>query len=329
MGGIFIPWLTDASRLTGYPVIEVPGHRTRGNNGGMRALECVTGHHTADGPGEYPSLFIVRDGRADLRGSLAHLGLGRSGAVYVIAAGLCYHAGASAWAGFFDLNDESIGIEAESVGVRDDWTEEQRDCYPRLVASLLYFMRRDASRFAGHREVCLPKGRKIDPAFIDLNAFRDRVRWLLADPLIRIPRFSTPTIPAVATRQRSLTEDQTMRVETPWPTDPETAKRDWEARWVSYGVDPPKGWGGTGIVKLTFSAPGGWVHDCKWWRRRTPNANVGVPNEPHEPITAAIPGGAEQFQGLQREMFIPERCDELELLVSAPGGVHFSAYYEH
>lgn len=193
MSGIMVPWLADAARLTGYPVVECSGWRTRGH-GGFRVLEGVVGHHTADGPGEYPSLNIVTKGRADLAGPLCNYGLGRSGTVYVVAAGVAWHAGASAWAGFKDLNDEFLGIEAESAGTRDDWTPAQRDAYPRLVAAALFYMKRDASRFAGHKEVALPKGRKIDPAFVDLVAFRARVAELLGDPLHRIPK-GAPTAP--------------------------------------------------------------------------------------------------------------------------------------
>jgi hypothetical protein len=185
---IYVPWLTDAARLTGYPVVEVAGWRTRGH-GGMRVVEGVVAHHTADGPrGDYPSLNIVRDGRPDLRGPLSAYGLGRSGTIFVIAAGQSWHAGASAWAGYTDLNDEFLGIEAESVGNRDDWTAAQRDAYPRLAAAVLHFMRRGADRVAGHKEVCLPKGRKIDPAYWDMNAFRNRVAWMLEEPRNRIPR---------------------------------------------------------------------------------------------------------------------------------------------
>lgn len=198
MGGLFIPWLADAARLTGYPVVENAGWRTRGVPGSngqplpMRVCEGVVLHHTADGPtGDYPSLRVVRDGRSDLQGPLAHYGLARSGAIQVIASGLCYHAGASSWAGFSDLNDEFIGIEAEATGTTSDcWTDEQLDAYPRLVAAILYYLHRDASRAGGHKEVCLPRGRKIDPAFIDLNAFRAQVAHLLGDPLGRIPRFA-------------------------------------------------------------------------------------------------------------------------------------------
>lgn len=201
MRGILVPWLADAARLTGYPVVEVAGYKARGH-GGFRALEVVVGHHTADGPsGNYPSLNIVTKGRSDLPGPLCNYGLGRDGTVYVVAAGVAWHAGASRWAGFNDLNDESIGIEAEATGVTPDcWTAVQRDAYPRLVAACLHFMRRDASRFAGHKEVCIPKGRKIDPAYWDLNDFRARVAWLLADPLNRIPR-NAPAQPAPAPQE--------------------------------------------------------------------------------------------------------------------------------
>lgn len=198
---IFIPWLADAARLPGYPVVEVAGWRTRGH-GGMRVVEGVVAHHTA-GPstGNYPSLNVVTYGRTGLAGPLSQLGLGRDGTVYVIAAGLSYHAGASAWAGFTDLNDEFIGIEAESTGTHDDWTVAQRDCYPRLIASLLYYMKRSASRSADHKEVALPLGRKPDRAFWNSEASRQTVAYMLADPLNRIPRFANPPEEEIVTEE--------------------------------------------------------------------------------------------------------------------------------
>lgn len=270
--GIYIEWLADAARLTGYPVVEVGGWRGRGH-GGMRVGEGVTGHHTADGPaGDYPSLNIVRDGRAGLAGPLSQLGLGRSGTIYVIAAGLAYHAGASAWAGYLDLNDEFLGIEAESTGVRDDWTPQQRDAYPRLVAALLFYMRRDAGRFAGHREVCRPAGRKIDPAFWDLNAFRDRVEWLLGDPLRRIPRFATPP-------PRPFQEDDvqnfpisgTGRKVLICPTGDAAASSKRQA-WLSAAVLD-----GTGSIRVFAQGDQHGIHDW-WWNEQelatTPDNHV-------------------------------------------------------
>jgi hypothetical protein len=165
---VYIAWLADAARTTGYRVVEVAGWRSRGH-GAMRLVEGVVGHHTATparAGGDYPSLNVVTNGRSDLAGPLAHLGLGRDGTVYVIAAGVGWHAGASNWDGFVDLNDEFIGIEAESPG-DGTWTAAQRDCYPKLVGALLRYMNRPKERYAGHKDVCRPPGRKIDPAGID------------------------------------------------------------------------------------------------------------------------------------------------------------------
>ena len=189
--GVRATWLVDAARLTGYPVSEVAGWRGRGH-GDFRVLEGVVLHHTADGPtGIYPSLGVVHDGRAELAGPLANLGLGRDGTIFVIADGVGWHAGASTWAGFTDLNDEFLGIEAESTGTRDDWTPQQRDCYPRLVAALLFYIRRGADRACGHKECAVPGGRKIDPAFWDLSGMRRQVAYYLADPVARIPRLGS------------------------------------------------------------------------------------------------------------------------------------------
>lgn len=185
---IYIPWLADAARSTGYRVVEVAGWRTRGH-GGMRAVEGVVGHHTGtagSAPGDYPSLGIVTNGRSDLAGPLAHEGLGRDGTIYIVAAGCCYHAGASRWAGFVDLNDEFIGIEAESPG-HGEWTAAQRDCYPKLVAANLRYMSRSADRYAGHKDVCLPAGRKPDPVGIDTAWMQNTARQYLASGIPTSP----------------------------------------------------------------------------------------------------------------------------------------------
>lgn len=185
--GIYVPWLVDAARMavagTGRQVIVSPGWAGRGQ-GALRLLEIVVGHHTgtaSSAPGDYPSLKVVQDGRAGLVGLLSQLGLGRSGTVYVMGNGLAYHAGASAYAGYVDLNDESIGIEAESSG-DGRWTEGQLLIYPRLVGACLYYMRRGVDHYASHRTVAVPAGRKPDPAGISDSWMRQKAAAFLANP---------------------------------------------------------------------------------------------------------------------------------------------------
>lgn len=184
--GLHVAWLVDAARMavagTGKQVIVSPGWQGRGHAGGLRAIEIIVGHHTGTpdrAPGDYPSLNVVQNGRAGLAGPLAQYGLGRSGNVYVIAAGLSYHAGASAYAGFVDLNDEAVGIEAESAG-GGGWTPEQLHMYPRLVGACLHYIRRGVDRYASHRTIARPAGRKPDPAGISDDWMRQRAATFLS-----------------------------------------------------------------------------------------------------------------------------------------------------
>ena len=191
MAGVWLSWAADAARAavrgTSYRVVEVAGWQTRGH-GGYRVVEGIVGHHTgtpATASGDFPSLAIVRDGRSDLTGPLCTYGLGRSGTIYVVAAGVAWHAGASAYAGFVDLNDEFAGVEAESAGA-GGWTDEQLDCYPRLIAAFLAYIRRDVSRYCSHRTCALPVGRKPDPKGIDDEWMAARSAfWLSRSSLVR------------------------------------------------------------------------------------------------------------------------------------------------
>lgn len=178
---IFVPWLADAARLTGYPVVEEAGWRTRGVNGyGMTRVEGIVGHHTA-GPatGEYPCRNIILNGHSTLSGPLANYGLGRSGTIYVVAAGRANHAGTSSWAGYTNLNDDFLGIEAEDDG-DGNWTQAQLDCYPRLVAAALHYMRRSVDRYAGHKDIA--PTRKVDPAGIASDWMRNQAGIYLKNP---------------------------------------------------------------------------------------------------------------------------------------------------
>lgn len=165
--------LADACRKSGLPVEEIDGWRTRGH-GQFLGVNSIVCHHTAtpkSAVGNYPSLRIVRDGRSDLPGPLSQLGLGRDGKVYVIAAGVAWHAGAT----FFPRQDNwhAIGIEAEHDGA-SPWPMVQHAAYVRLVAALVEHYGIALSNVQGHKEVAKPLGRKIDPNF-DMTDFRRRV----------------------------------------------------------------------------------------------------------------------------------------------------------
>ncbi len=180
-------WLTDlddAARKSGLKVVEVGGWKSRvhgGMNGKPKGVVC---HWTAtpdtSSPGtSYPSLRVVRDGRTGLPGPLANLGLGRDGTVYVIAAGLAYHAGSGYYSGIgSNGNYNLLGIEADEGG-DGDWTEAMLDAYPRLCAALAKHYGFSVSKVIGHHEWA--PGRKIDinswPG--GMAAFRARVRTLV------------------------------------------------------------------------------------------------------------------------------------------------------
>lgn len=170
----YLTQLADIARRTGYPVTEVAGWRTRGH-GPQPAVRGIVAHHTAGqtGGGDYPTLAVVRDGYSGLPGPLSQFGLGRSGRIYVIAAGRCWHNAPSTSANH--TNSNSIGIEAENDG-RQAWPLQQLDAYYKLCAELCRAFNLPASRVMGHKEV--NRG-KPDPHSINMNTFRNRVNQFI------------------------------------------------------------------------------------------------------------------------------------------------------
>lgn len=163
--------LADACRASGLKVVETKDWDVRGH-APFTHVETIVCHHTA-GPasGNMPSLKVVTSGRPGLSGPLCNLALGRDGTVFVVAAGVAYHAGVvgeRAWD-----NWHAIGIEAEATGT-SPWPEVQVDAYARLCAALCKHYNIPVSRVLGHKEVATPKGRKTDPNF-DMPDFRVRV----------------------------------------------------------------------------------------------------------------------------------------------------------
>ena len=192
-------WLPQVLKDAGLKIAPVNGweNRGRGDVGPTLGVLC---HHTA-GPknGNMPSLDTLIQGRSDLPGPLAQLGLGRDGTYYVIAAGRCNHAGIGSWKGVTTGNADLIGIEAENTGLSNDspWPEIQMDAYRRGVAAILKHTGRAVEFCAGHKEYALPAGRKDDPDF-DMIAFRAAVAGIIGGETpapVLIPSVEPPKLP--------------------------------------------------------------------------------------------------------------------------------------
>jgi N-acetyl-anhydromuramyl-L-alanine amidase AmpD len=170
-----LTWLPEALLSAGLKVAKTDRWKTRGRTE-MGTVHGVMLHHTGTvAPGNMPSLGKLMTGRKDLPGPLCHLGLGRDGTYYVVAAGRANHAGAGAWRGITTGNASFIGIEAENGGRDgDDWPHVQLDAYRRGVAALLGRIGVTSAMCCAHREYALPAGRKIDPLF-NMDAFRRQV----------------------------------------------------------------------------------------------------------------------------------------------------------
>jgi hypothetical protein len=193
-------WLPHVLESAGLKVACVPDWENRGR-AEMGEILGVICHHTAgERHGNMPTLRVLIEGREDLAGPLAQLGLGRDGTFYVIAAGRCNHAGVGMWNECTNGNSNFIGIEAENTGGANDfpWPAVQMDAYQRGVAAILKFVGRPALACAGHREYARPVGRKQDPVF-DMTSFRATVASYL-DGTAPTPTLIPATEPGVTGR---------------------------------------------------------------------------------------------------------------------------------
>src|SRR5699024_2555276 len=145
--------LERAVKNAGVKYKKVSGWASRGH-GTMGSIQSVICHHTA-GPksGNSPSLNVVAYGRPGLSAPLAQLFLARDGTVYLVAAGVSYHAGRVSSSRY--ANSHAIGIEAENTGLSNDspWPAHQVDAYAKLCKALIKEFGLSTSRVRGHKEV--------------------------------------------------------------------------------------------------------------------------------------------------------------------------------
>lgn len=137
--------------------------RVPGYTGRTLSPKFTVLHHTASSPagGDSPSLRICREGRPDLPGPLCQVLISRSGRIYVITDGYANHTGPT-HPGYGNYN--CVGVEIENNGRGEPYAAAALDA-ARQVCRLL------GLPVVGHKEICSPPGRKIDPSF-DMDAFR-------------------------------------------------------------------------------------------------------------------------------------------------------------
>lgn len=201
--------LANNLRKYGLTVVEVAGWQNRGYAGqDLQDIRGVVWHHTATPRSNYnysdaPTLNLCVNGRSDLPGPLCQIVFGRTGIVYVIAAGVGNHAGVgNAWnvptnAG----NHYMIGIEMESSGIAPyDWTEDQKRVAPYLGAALeLSYLQDDAAQIQVAHYEYSTEG-KIDPAGWPggMDGLRNSINAKIAELTggTKAPAVPAPTKPA-------------------------------------------------------------------------------------------------------------------------------------
>lgn len=144
-------------------------------------------HHTAGGYDD-SDRRVVRDGRPGLRGPLAQWLTHTDGTLRLVSAGYANHAGATRRR--FESNSWCVGNEIVSRG------RSSQDFTPAQVAASKALAEEMAREFdyqldswtVGHKEMAVPTGRKVDPAF-SMPDFRAGLSVASASPT------PTPTTP--------------------------------------------------------------------------------------------------------------------------------------
>ena len=169
-----LAWIPDVLHAAGLAVVPYVGWQARGK--GDIKVRGVVCHHTATGPNVSNTAVarLLAEGRSDLKGPLAQLGLDRDGHYWMIAAGQCNHNGYGTW------GNDSIGIEAFNDGVGEPWPAQQIDAYERGCAALIAHLGLSIAEVRGHKET--DPSRKIDPRGIDMDTFRLHVHSHLITP---------------------------------------------------------------------------------------------------------------------------------------------------
>lgn len=185
----WLHWLPDQLRAAGLTVVEVEGWQSRTYRPPNRPVPDyqptgVLYHHTGTPgtTGEFPTLHTCIHGRAaapgvePLPGPLYAVGIGRTGTVYMIAAGRSNHAGEGGpLGGITSGNRELVGVTLETSGT-DPVPPAQVAAGRVVCAVILRGLGQPAARCWAHREWA--PGRKHDVT-LDMDQHRARVDALI------------------------------------------------------------------------------------------------------------------------------------------------------
>jgi len=189
-------WLADVlkAQKPALKVRELPNWQLYGH-GDYRDVWGVMVHHTGNARETAES---IQRGRPDLPGPLSNLHIAPDGTVTVVAAGVCWHAGAGSYPGIptNNANWHVIGIECAwpkdtsltpATQWRERWPDAQIIAMRDSVAAILTRLGFGANRVIGHKEWAGRSQGKWDPGHLDMNWFRAEVAKAMRGEFIPQP----------------------------------------------------------------------------------------------------------------------------------------------
>ena len=153
----------------GFEVEKLPGWEHRGAGTISPPVAGAVNHWTA-GPrtGDAPSLRVVTFGREGLRNALCNTYSSRRPKLYIVAAGVAWHAGLGSWRGVAG-NSRFLGHEAENSGA-GEWTDEHLELVRVLDREQADVFDYPVANVCDHFEWA--PGRKIDRRDVGGNRWR-------------------------------------------------------------------------------------------------------------------------------------------------------------
>ena len=177
-------WLEDVLRpVLGSKLKALPDWQQYGH-GDFGPIWGVMVHHTGNARADAMS---IRNGRPDLEGPLSNLHIAQDGTVTVVAAGVCWHAGAGSYPGIPTNggNQVLIGIECAwprdttitpATQTRERWPDAQIIAMRDTCAAILNKLGFAQDRVIGHKEYAGQAQGKWDPGGLDMAWYRREVK---------------------------------------------------------------------------------------------------------------------------------------------------------